>query len=121
MSKFRMRLAVLAVPLALFCATTDPLAAQTTGTIQGEVREANTLRALSGIRVSVVGRNLTVTTSAEGRYTLPGVPPGQVQVQVSGPNYLRGCRESHAGASLLSMRWIIARRIQASLLAGAAS
>lgn len=102
MSKFRMRLAVLAVPLALFCAITGPLAAQTTGTIQGEVREANTLRALSGIRVSVVGRNLTVTTSAEGRYTLPGVPPGQVQVQVSGPNYLTANQTVTVGAGQTS-------------------
>ncbi|MDQ3523436.1 MAG: SusC/RagA family TonB-linked outer membrane protein [Chloroflexota bacterium] len=59
-----------------------PLAAQSTGTVRGTVVEAGTQRPLAGARISIVGSNQGVVTSATGEYALP-VPVGRVQIRAS--------------------------------------
>jgi len=57
------------------------LAAQATGSIAGELRQAGTGRPLSGARVTVVGTNIAVATSDNGTYVIRSVGPGPVEVR----------------------------------------
>jgi TonB-dependent starch-binding outer membrane protein SusC len=55
---------------------TSPLAAQTTGTVQGTVREAMTQRTLSSVQVHIPSMNRGVLSNADGRYQLINLPAG---------------------------------------------
>jgi TonB-dependent receptor len=60
------------------------LGAQTTGTgqITGRVVDDSTGRALQGAVVTVRGSNASDFTDAEGRFSIPGVPAGAVNVDI---------------------------------------
>jgi hypothetical protein len=64
--------------------------AATTATISGTVRAgspllaASTGAAMSGVVVTVVGTNISATIDAADRFTLNGVPPGDVTLKFSG-------------------------------------
>jgi TonB-dependent starch-binding outer membrane protein SusC len=60
---------------------TTPAMAQDTGSIRGQVTDAQTLRPLVGVQVTVPGTGLGALTSSEGRYEVRGVTPGEVQVR----------------------------------------
>ena len=68
---------VVLVTVALAGAT--PAAAQT-GTVRGQVTDAATGEAIPIARVSVEGTRIRARTSQDGRYTLSGIPPGNVVV-----------------------------------------
>ncbi len=73
------------IPLVLcqlILATPDAASGQGTGTIQGQVTEVVSGRALPGAQLSIVGTSRSVAAAAQGRYTLTGVPSGQVTVRV---------------------------------------
>lgn len=53
-----------------------PVAAQATGTIQGTVTDAQAMRPLSDVQVSIPGTRHGALTNAQGRYQLVGVPAG---------------------------------------------
>jgi hypothetical protein len=58
-----------------------------TGTVQGATSSflaASSGAALSGVTVSVVGTSITAGADAAGRFTLSNVPPGPVQLQLTG-------------------------------------
>jgi len=57
------------------------LAAQGTGSITGELRQAGTGRPLPGARVTVVGTNITVPTNDNGTYVIRAVAAGRVEVR----------------------------------------
>lgn len=73
-------IAVATFSLAFLCSVS--LFAQT-GTVSGQVVEANLKTALTQARVSVNDSNLATSTDPSGRYTLIGVPEGKVKVTVS--------------------------------------
>ena len=84
---WRVRLTLL---LLLVCALAWPAAAQVTGSIAGTIRDASGA-VLPGVTVTITGPSLqreneTVTTSADGSYRVPLVPPGvyQVRFELSG-------------------------------------
>lgn len=52
------------------------------GTLSGQVIELGTGRPLVAARVQITGTNLGTLTDDEGRFEIPGVPAGDVQVQV---------------------------------------
>ena len=66
-------LAALALPAAAFAQA---------ATITGRVVAAGTNQPLTDSRVTVVGSSLATLTGADGRYTLRGVPAGNVDVRV---------------------------------------
>jgi hypothetical protein len=62
-------------------------AAVITGSVQGAVgglTAASSGAALTGVTVSVVGTTISSTVDAGGRFTLTNVPPGTVQLQLTG-------------------------------------
>lgn len=58
-----------------------PGAAQTTGSILGQVVEQGTDRPLAGVSVTVVGTTLGTTTGEDGRFVIAAVPPGERAVR----------------------------------------
>src|SRR5262245_57309224 len=54
-----------------------------TGSVSGQVTEANLKTALSRAQVSVNGSEVMTTTDDSGRYTLLGVPEGKVTIKAS--------------------------------------
>jgi len=63
-------------------------AATISGTVQGSGASALTAAsagaALSGVTVTVVGTSISSSVDAAGRFTLMNVPPGSVQLRISG-------------------------------------
>lgn len=95
----------LAVLFAL--ATTVPAAARQTQatatspnrTISGQVNAAVTGQPLTGVRVHLVGTEIAAVTDGSGRYTLVGVPAGELVVQAEFIGYARATRRViHPGA-----------------------
>ncbi len=74
----RMSCAMMALTLLL---SSVPAAAQTR-TITGTVTDASTGQPLEGARVGVRGTALSVTTGADGKFTLGNVPQGNVIVAI---------------------------------------
>src|SRR5438105_15866717 len=61
----------------------SPIAAQTQqATVTGRVIAAGTNAPLSDSRVVVVNSSLSTLTGADGRYTLRGVPTGNIEIRV---------------------------------------
>ena len=65
------------------------LAAQdgTTGRITGTITGSETNLPIQGVRVTLLGTQLTVTTNPQGRYTLAGVAPGMHRIRTSAIGY----------------------------------
>ncbi|MGQ0648488.1 MAG: SusC/RagA family TonB-linked outer membrane protein [Gemmatimonadaceae bacterium] len=85
----RLRCTARGCALAVLLATsTSPLRAQQQATVTGRVigREGN--EALSDTRVLAVGTTVFAITNAEGRYTLRGVPAGNLEVRVIRVGYV---------------------------------
>ena len=57
------------------------------GSVAGRVTDQGTSQALAGVRVTIVGTSLVTQTNADGRYTVPRVPAGQVTVRASALGY----------------------------------
>ncbi len=74
-------LSLLLLPLALVLEP-GPALAQTGGTIQGTVTDAQSGRALVGAQISIPGTNRGTVAGAQGRYTLENVPAGEVTVRL---------------------------------------
>ena len=55
-------------------------------TLDGEVRDRNS-RPMAGATVRVLGTELSAVTGPDGRYTLPGVPPGLQFVVADHPSF----------------------------------
>ena len=70
----------------LLCACallSSPLPAQTaTGGIVGRVSDSGSGKSLQGATVAVLGTATTAVTDAEGRFSMPGLPPGRYEVVV---------------------------------------
>jgi TonB-dependent SusC/RagA subfamily outer membrane receptor len=73
--------------LALLLANPDPVAAQTTGSVRGQVMEASTMQPLVGAQVSVTGTQRGGLTDSNGNFLITGVPAGQVTVRVESIGY----------------------------------
>jgi len=69
-------LALLSVPASLRAQATA------TGTVTGRVSEGATGRSLQGAVVRIVGTAVNDVTDADGRFSLAGVPPGTVSLEV---------------------------------------
>ncbi len=76
------RLARLGVAFVLAIFGWAELAAQSTGTITGVVRNRTSGEPVGGAQVNVVGSAIGTVTSNVGRYTLVNVPAGEQQVRV---------------------------------------
>lgn len=74
-------LSVLGAFLALTLGAAAPVLAQT-GTVQGQVVDANSQRPLSGAQVSIVGTGIGQLANASGRFLLLNVPAGEHTVRV---------------------------------------
>ena len=62
-------------------------AAQGTGTVRGTVTDARTSRQLTNVLVQIVGTRMVVVTDVDGRYLIPGVPVGEVEVRATRIGY----------------------------------
>ena len=74
-----------AILLALLMA--PPLDAQTIGSIIGRVVDAETGTGIESVSVEVVGTSLRVLTSAEGRFIIGSVPPGERTLRIEHLGY----------------------------------
>jgi TonB-dependent starch-binding outer membrane protein SusC len=71
------------VALAMFTLLSpQPVAAQQTGTISGQVVDVASGRALAGAQVSIPGTELGAMTRANGQFSILNVPAGEVEVRV---------------------------------------
>lgn len=69
------------------------------GTVRGTVTDAETGDPLPGATVQIVDTNLGAATDAEGQYTIPSVPAGTQQIQVSFVGYDTVTREIQVQAN----------------------
>lgn len=58
-----------------------------TGRITGRITRAESSLPLQGVRVTLLGTQLTVTTNPEGRYTIAGIAPGTHRIRASAIGY----------------------------------
>ena len=72
---------------ALTLLLAGPAVAQASGTIAGQVTDAITQEALSGVQIVVTGTNRTTLTNNDGRYLLTNVPAGVHEVRASRLGY----------------------------------
>ncbi len=87
-----MKTTVLLILCALLTGTAPPAHAQSTGTIEGTVRDAASGEALVGANVVLVGTASGASTDADGRYRIGTVTPGTVRVEASLLGYERVAR-----------------------------
>ena len=73
--------------LALALLTAPTLLQAQTGNVTGLITDAGTLAPLEAVQVSIVGQGIGVTTNAQGRYLIQGVPVGEVTIQVERLGY----------------------------------
>jgi TonB-dependent starch-binding outer membrane protein SusC len=83
------RLAVAAAALALLGGMLQPLSAQSTGAIRGQVIETATQHPLSGVQVFLQGTTRGTVSDARGNFLIPAVPAGTYNVQVQMIGYSR--------------------------------
>src|SRR5262249_56179298 len=57
--------------------------------LSGTVLERGTRHKLAAIEVSVAALERSALTDAEGRFSLEDLPPGEVEVVIAAPGYLR--------------------------------
>src|SRR5262249_23380914 len=57
--------------------------------LSGKVLEKGTRRKLAGIEVDIPAQERSALTDAEGRFALEGLPPGEQEVVIAAPGYLR--------------------------------
>jgi TonB-dependent SusC/RagA subfamily outer membrane receptor len=74
--------AVVAIVLALICASASEPAAQQTATVQGTITEAGTARPLVNAQVTIRGTGIGTLTNSQGRFQLVNVPSGQATLRV---------------------------------------
>jgi hypothetical protein len=84
--------------LALLLANPDPVAAQTTGSVRGQVMEASTMQPLVGAQVSVTGTQRGGLTDSNGNFLITGVPAGQVTVRVESIGYRSVVQQTNVAA-----------------------
>lgn len=68
--------------LVLLLAGTPIAAQQAQGVLRGEVRSASEGSPIIGARLSILGTSLTVSSGAEGRFQIRGVPAGERELVV---------------------------------------
>lgn len=76
---------LLAGALALFSGAAEAQAQ--TGTVMGQVTDAETMEPVANVQVSVVGTNLGTLTDQAGRFRITGVPAGEVEVRAQSIGY----------------------------------
>jgi TonB-linked SusC/RagA family outer membrane protein len=59
----------------------------TTGSITGTITGVETNLPLQGVRVTLLGTQLTVTSNPQGRYTIAGIAPGSYRIRASAIGY----------------------------------
>ena len=79
---------LLSVVLGLFVAA--PAVAQNAGTVTGQVTDASTGAALTGVQMQVAGTNIGGLTDQNGRYLLTRVPAGQQTIRAVLIGYAQG-------------------------------
>jgi TonB-linked SusC/RagA family outer membrane protein len=86
------RMGAVLLALAALVGWTAAAAAQATGTIQGTVTDAQAMRPLSGVQVSIPGTRHGTLTNSQGRYQLVNVPAGTHSVRAEFIGYSAGTR-----------------------------
>ena len=76
--------------LGVLLAQPPALAAQQTGSIAGQVVEADTDRPLPNMQVQLVGTTRMMLTNEEGRFLFAGIPAGAYELRVTGIGYSQG-------------------------------
>jgi TonB-dependent SusC/RagA subfamily outer membrane receptor len=59
----------------------------TTGSITGTITGVETNQPIQGVRVTLLGTQLTVTSNPQGRYTIAGIAPGSYRIRASAIGY----------------------------------
>ena len=66
-----------------------PLSAQTNGSLNGTIREAETREGIPNVNVVLRGTGYGAASDLEGRYTIPTLPPGAYTMAVSSVGFKR--------------------------------
>ena len=85
--KRRLITASLLSACALFLPASRAVAQGETGRIVGTITGAESRLPIQGVRVTLLGTQLTVTTNPDGRYVLAGVMPGLHRIRTSAIGY----------------------------------
>ena len=85
--KRRLITASLLSACALLLPASRAVAQGETGRITGRITRAESSLPLQGVRVTLLGTQLTVTTNPEGRYTIAGIAPGTHRIRASAIGY----------------------------------
>ena len=90
--KYGRALVQLALVFALGLMTVHPVLAQQI-TISGRLYHSVTAKPIAGATIMIEGTKLEAKSEADGRYTIPDVPPGRYHVLVAAPGFVAARRE----------------------------
>src|SRR6476469_1974057 len=87
-----MKRRLITVSLLSACALVLPTSRATaqqsgTGRITGVITNVESNQPMQGVRVTLLGTQQTVSSNPQGRYTLTGIPAGQVRIRASAIGY----------------------------------
>lgn len=98
-ARFARLLAIpLSFPLFVIAVTAANAGAQGGGTVTGTITDAGTGQPLVAAQVFITGTTLGTTTGAEGTYSISGVQPGTVEVNVRRIGYVSTSRSVQVAA-----------------------
>jgi hypothetical protein len=78
---------LLSAACALLLPASGAHAQGTTGSITGTITGAESNQPIQGVRVTLLGTQLTVTSNPQGHYTIAGVAPGTYRLRASAIGY----------------------------------
>lgn len=73
---------------ACFACESDKLDVLNYGTIEGQVLDGESYQPLSGVMISTTPASITLLTDAEGRFSIPKVKEGDIEVNLKRKDYI---------------------------------
>ena len=90
---------------ACFGCESDKLDVLNYGTIEGQVLDGESYQPLSGVMISTTPASITLLTDAEGRFSIPKVKEGDIEVNLKRKDYIANSLKVAAACYFRAAHW----------------